>query len=156
MKIISKTRKKLDVFLTLEEKVVSVARGYFYNYLFPRGLAALVTPKILSIAAANKDKIEQEKQLQLETMEKINSCNLHFTYKKNVFKSFKVSAADLINAINEEYSLKLKEENFIGFVQEGSNKLLKKITKYGTFKAKIQLKFGINAIANIDITESER
>lgn len=98
--------------------VVSVKRGFFRNFLFPRGLADLATIARLKIAESRKDKMVVQKQQLLDSsgdvLKKLKGLKVEtfgkVSEKGHLYGS--IVEEDVINAIEEATKIKL-EKDFI-------------------------------------------
>ncbi|MDR0934929.1 MAG: 50S ribosomal protein L9 [Erysipelotrichaceae bacterium] len=133
-------------------ETVEVSTGYANNFLFPKKLAVMLTPKSEEILAseieANRLKEEENKKQALELAKKLETIKLEF--KAKVGKDGKMFGSISLKQVDEE--LKNKYD-----ISIDKRKVVDKIAidTLGVFKLKIELYKGVFGIINIHVGEGE-
>lgn len=132
----------MKVILLEEDRVANVSDGFARNYLLPKGLAVMATPKAVTQmekrAEANKQKREDEKKLANELSEKLSAEPLIIKAdageEGKLFGS--VTNQDVIAAVKEKHGLELEKRKV---------NLNEHIKTLGEFSATVKLHRDVNA-----------
>jgi len=128
-------------------EVKEVKEGYFKNFLLPKKMVKIVTPKLLSNLAEEKKKInakaERGKYLAEELLKKIAGVSLQLTLKEGgtgqVFGS--VTKQKIIEALKEK-DVKIGKEHI---------KLGEPLKTFGFHDIKLDLGHGVTGIMRIEV-----
>ncbi|MBI2464017.1 50S ribosomal protein L9 [Candidatus Peregrinibacteria bacterium] len=116
--------------------LVKVKPGYYRNYLFPKGLAMIATPKLMKHYEKLREKIVVTERLKKEKAEeikkKLEGIVLHFqrkaTGKNKLYGS--IGEKEIIAEIKKQAELELEKENI---------KMKEHIKSLGEFNVTIEL-----------------
>jgi len=131
--------------LGLAGEEVNVAPGYARNFLIPRGFAAKASPGTLRMLAARKDKIEEQRRLELEKAQKLAEtvAQTEITIPMQASDDDQLFGSVTARVIAD----KLKEK---GIVVEHTHVLLEApIRALGTFDVEVKLHAAVKANAKI-------
>lgn len=122
------------------DEVVEAAEGYARNFLFPRHLAVLASPKATQDLAAkrNKEAREEERDLheQEQLVEKIDGLELELKEK--------VSEQGVLYAAVTPVKV-VKELGRLGYSVEEKQMVMKPIKEPGSYPIKIKFRHGLEA-----------
>ena len=96
--------------------VVNVKPGYYRNFLMPQDLAVVATPAVLKISESRKEKMVIEKQQLIDNakdaLKKMKGMKVTIKAKTSDKGKLyaKITEAEVINAIEELYKIKLEKE----------------------------------------------
>jgi len=132
-------------------EIVKVAPGYARNYLFTKGLAAVVTEaakrRLKKLEAARAARAAEEKKAALEVAKKLEKLELNVsaptTDGKKLYGS--VSVTDLLAAIEAQRGVKLERGQF---------SIEDSLREVGEFTATIDLGHGVTAGCKITIADA--
>lgn len=130
---------------------VRVKRGYFRNFLFPRGLADLATEKRLQLAASRKEKMVMQKKQILDNasdiLKKLKGLKVEIfgkvSSKDKLYGS--ILEEDVIKAVEKAAKIKL-EKDFIK---------MEHLKKIGAHPVLIHLGEGLEETITVDVKASE-
>ena len=133
-------------------QIVKVAPGYARNFLFPKGLAAVVTEaakrRLKKLEAERAARAAEEKKAALELARKLADLSLtvsaHTTDGKKLYGS--VGATDILAAIEANRGIKLERS------QLELDDVLKEV---GEYEANIDLGHGVNVKFKVTILDEE-
>jgi ribosomal protein L9 len=135
--------KKMHVFLLSKYEAVYVKPGYFYNYLFPRGLAVVMSGKISDWATALKSK-ESERKLKIdELIERLQGRPVYFSRQLTNNNKFKIGTIDVVEELKNQYNC--SDVNQIKFPT---------ITKYGVFPVNFHIGYAKHVSMFIVVSSS--
>ncbi|MBU0706364.1 50S ribosomal protein L9 [Patescibacteria group bacterium] len=148
MKVILKTRVPN---LGHEWDIVTVKDGYARNYLLPKKLADVATPKLIELAQKRMEervkKMEELVATAKETAEKLAKIELIFKKKARGGKLYgSISEKDIQAALKKEHKLE---------VDKGAINMKEHIKELGEHKATIHLAEGVDASIKISIEEEK-
>jgi large subunit ribosomal protein L9 len=148
MKVILKTRIPN---LGFEWDIVNVKDGYARNYLLPKKLADLATPKLIKLAEKRmEERVKQMEELVLsakETAEKLGKIELLFTKKARGTKLYgSISEKDIVESLKKEHKLEIDKD---------SVRLKESLKELGDHKVSIHLAEGVEASIKVTIEAEE-
>ncbi len=125
-------------------EAVDVKRGYFRNYLGPRGMALLATPQNLKVVESKKKKLEalvaREKtdaeKIQAELDGKTVTFHLRAGDRGQVFGS--VTTRDFVDAVKEEFNVEIERRRVD----------MENLKTLGDHQVRIRIYPGVNAMVN--------
>lgn len=145
MKVILKTR---IANLGYEWDVVTVKDGYARNFLLPKKLADVATPKLIEIAQKRmKERVKKMEELvssAKEIAEKLAKIELVFTKKARGTKLYgSIAEKDIQEALKREHKLEI-EKNAIRMKENlkelGEHKVTIHLTEGVEIKVKVKIK----------------
>lgn len=148
MKVILKTRIPN---LGYEWDVVTVKDGYARNFLLPRKLAEIATPKMIEQAEKRMQervrKMEELAASAKETAEKIAKIELLFKKKARGKKLYgSISEKDILEGLKKEHKLELEKDAIV---------LKDPLKELGDHKVTVRLAEGVDATIKIKIEAEE-
>ena len=144
MKVILKTRVPN---LGYEWDVVTVKDGYARNFLLPKKLADVATPKMIQLAEERmKERVKKMEELTAtakETAEKLAKAEISFKKKARGNKLYgSISEKDIADALKKEYKLEIDKE---------AVKMKEHLKEVGEHKVTLHLAEGVEAGIKVKI-----
>lgn len=135
-----------------KDQIVDVSDGYATNYLIPNKLAVMQTGKSMEILENQQEdariKREKEKELALQTQERLKDIQLEFTLKAGqngkLFGS--ISLKQITEKLLSDYGIDVDKRKFI---DKGPIQML------GITKLQIELDKGIIGTVSVHVQEEE-
>lgn len=148
MKVILKTRVPN---LGYEWDVISVKDGYARNFLLPKKLADIATPKLLKIAEKRMEervkKMEELVSKAKETAERLAKIELVFKKKVRGKKLYgSINEKDIQDALKKEHKLDIEKEAI---------HLEDHLKELGSYKVSIHLTEGVKVSIKVCIEAEE-
>jgi len=136
--------------LGLAGEEVHVAPGYARNFLIPRGLASKASQGTLRMLAARKDKIEEQRKLELEKAQKLAEtiAQTEITIPMQASDDDQLFGSVTARVIAD----KLKEKGIE--VKHGHVQLTAPIRALGAFDVEIKLHAAVTAKAKVWIVRA--
>lgn len=124
---------------------INVAPGFARNFLLPRGLAAKASPSTLRVLAARKEKIEEQRRLELEKSKALSEV----IAKTEITIIMQASGDDQLfgSVTSRVIADKLKEKNI--HVEHTQVKLHEPIKALGMYDVEVKLHGDIMAKAKV-------
>lgn len=138
----------MKVIITKTGTVKEVSEGYAKNYLLPKGLAVIATKEAVEELTKKQEKEKKEFALQKEQWAQdaanLKKSTISITMKANADGTLfgKVSASAILEAVEKETTLRLKEEWLI---------LPDDLKHVGTYTITVQFPSDIQSRMTIDI-----
>jgi large subunit ribosomal protein L9 len=134
-----------------KNEIKNVSDGYGRNFLLKQNLAKIATEKDVAmlerLKESEKNKKEKEQEKAKEVAQKIEKAKLKIKMKVG-------EKGELFESVNVLKVIELlKKEGFD--IDKEEVVLEKPIKELGSFKINIKLKGGVEAVANIEITEDK-
>lgn len=133
-------------------QLVEVSDGYARNFLLPRGLAIDADSRAInemkSREAADRHRLEVEKQVAEETALKLKDAVVKFTMKAGANgKMFgKVTAKEIAEAIGEQFQTNVDKRKIV---------LNEDIRTFGVFTFEIKLGMGVSVKPKVSVKEMQ-
>ncbi len=148
MKVILKTRIPN---LGHEWDVVTVKDGYARNYLLPKKLASIATPKLVEMAKKRmEERVKKMDELVAgarETAAKLAKVELTFTKKAKGSKLYgSIAEKDIQAALKKDYKLAIDKDAI---------RMKENIKELGEHKVTIHLAEGVDAVIKVSIEEEK-
>lgn len=136
-------------------EIKDVKPGYYYNYLFPQGLAIVATEKVIEEIREKKKKRETKKKRELKTAQELKKklegreirVEKSTTKKKLLYAQ--VKPKEIIESLEKQ--LKIKKD----LLEPQMIILDSAIKRLGSFKVKIELAKGLEAMVKLLVVSKE-
>ena len=148
MKVILKTR---IANLGHEWDLVNVKDGYARNFLLPKKLAEVATPKMIALAEKRMEdrvkKMEELKANAKETAEKLAKIELNFKKKAKGDKLYgSISEKDIQEALKKDHKLEITKETI---------QMKEHLKDVGEHKVTLHLTEGVEVTIKVNIEAEE-
>lgn len=148
MKVILKTRIPN---LGYEWDIVSVKSGYARNFLLPKNLADVATPKLIELAQKRmEERVKKMNELVAgakETAEKLAKIELKFSKKAKGKKLYgSITEKDIQETLKKEYKLEIDKDAI---------RMKEHIKELGEHKVTIHLAEGVDEKIKVTIEEEK-